>query len=112
MDTLNASIMAAAHRGQRIKRFDFNKAVDIIIEQKLIDVSAGLQSDLEYTEGQILRDGKPVDEGAYLGSNWATPVLITNYDEIECWSYEDEMPGSGHEWPESAKEKLAKALAK
>ena len=62
---------------------------------------------MEYTAGEVWRDGKPVlDDYTYLSSMWATPVLEIDGEEIECW-IEDEVNNSASiKWPKEALELL------
>ena len=91
----------------KTKVFDWNKAANILKLRNIQNASAGLELDLEYTEGNILSDGKPIKETtAYLLSVWATPLLIIDGEWIECWIYEDdatwEIEDANKNWPESA----------
>ena len=90
-----------------MKVFDWDRAAHLIRERSPDIVSAGLSGDLEYTEGDIYRDGKPVPRDntyTYLASTWATPLLIIDGDEVECFRMESETAGwdAGTYWPESA----------
>lgn len=106
MDTLSAFTMGEAHKGARIKVFDWNKAAALIKERKPEIASAGLGGDWEYTGGEIYRGGKPVDKSetyTYLASNWARPELDLDGETIDCYTYQDESDfRSGTYWPESA----------
>lgn len=82
-----------ANRSKELMVFDWGKAVDLINENRYKNCGAGLESDFEWTAGNILSDGKPViDDYAYLASTWATPQLIVYsdngeyiLDEIDCF---------------------------
>ena len=70
----------AQSTGQPYKVFDWDKAVDLLIEHKAQTAWAGLQHDLEWTAGTIFKDGKPLlepgdlDGPPYLASIWAIPA--------------------------------------
>jgi len=106
MDTLCALMMntVAQSTGQPYKVFDWDKAVDLLIEHKAQTAVAGLQSDLEWTAGTIFKDGKPLLEPGdldglpYLASIWAIPVLVVDGTEYECYVTEDELKESGQMW--------------
>jgi hypothetical protein len=106
MDTLSAFAMGAATRGKEKKVFDWHKAAKLINEHNAMDAVAGLSSDMEYTAGEILKDGKIVDRDetyTYLASTWATPVLVLDNDEIPCYVMESETNWDAETyWPESA----------
>lgn len=116
MDTMSAFSMGLAYMGKERKVFDWDKAADLIIAKGIKNASAGLQLDLEWTAGTILKDGKAVkDDYCYLASTWATPVLINldQYEEIPCFIMESETKYDEHTmWPKSAKEKLERSLKK
>lgn len=106
MDTLQAFAMGEANRGQPIRVFDWDRAAELIRDQRPTTASAGLSGDWEYTGGPIWRDGAPVPEDdtyTYLASNWATPELDLDGDVQDCWRWAE---GSGWDagtyWPESA----------
>jgi len=95
----------ARARGQRrLMVFDWDKARQILEARGWPDAEAGLSSDWGCTGGQIVKDGKPYhDSYTYLASIWATPSLLIEGEEIECWVWEDECPhgwGSSTKWPE------------
>lgn len=109
MNSINAFTRgeAARSRGDRIKVFDWDQAARIIAASRPTTASAGLSSDLEWTGGEIWSDGAPnTTDYTYLASCWATPVLIINNKEIDCWRYAEDSPGWGPDtkWPESALE--------
>lgn len=109
MDTMAAFAMGSLNRGKERMVFDWDKAARIIKERGLHNVGAGLSSDLEWTEGDILIDDNPVmDNYCYLASTWATPVIVVhddeNYgDEIPCFIMESKTDWDESTlWPESA----------
>ena len=116
MNTLQAYEINMASQGNEMKVFDWDKAVDLIIERRIRNADAGLQLDLEWTAGMILRDGQPItDTYCYLSSKWAVPVLVDvdNDEEIPCYIMESKTKYTAHTiWPKSAKEKLERSLKK
>lgn len=108
MDTMQAFAMGEASRDNPSKVFDWDKAASILANGHVRDAEAGLENDLDWTGGTILRDGQPVDRDdtyTYLASTWATPLLIiTGEMGLPCWRYEDDTPGwDAHTyWPDSA----------
>ena len=96
MNTISAFARGMAHRDDRPKVFDWDKAARLIRERKPFEASAGLAGDWEWTGGIIWRDSKPVPAEktyTYLGSVWATPELEMDGYVIDCWKWEDETPG-------------------
>ena len=88
MDTMVACVVSQAAGTETFNVFDWVKAARIINERRVDYAEAGLSEDLDWTAGTILSNGKPVPEhesGVYLQSNWATPVLILEGEEIECY---------------------------
>ena len=109
MDSISAFArgMAARAAGSPLMVFDWDKAARRIKESGATHASAGLAGDWEWTGGEILRDGKPVDKGdtyTYLASIWATPELELDGVREDCWLLADKTPGWTSEtyWPESA----------
>lgn len=106
MNTMRAAIMnsVAQGTGQSYKIFDWNKAVDLLIEHKAQTAWAGLQHDLEWTAGTIFKDGKPLLEPGDLDgvtdlvSLWAIPILVIDGTEYECYVTEDELKELGKMW--------------
>lgn len=96
--------------------FDWNKAAEIIREKLKDDpnlsADAGLNGDWNYTAGTIFEDGKPtIDNGAYLSSNWATPMLNIYYsdgkeEEFECYVIGNEKYGAESTWDDESLEIL------
>ena len=115
MNTLQAYAINMASKGNEMKVFDWDKAVDLIIERRIRNAYAGLQLDLEWTSGEILRDGKPVkDSYCFLASTWAIPVLVDvdNDEEIPCYIMESKTKYTEDtKWPKSALNKLRGAKA-
>lgn len=85
------------------KIFDWDKAVEIIRDRKIINCSAGLLEDWGNTADNIFKDGKPLlDTWAYLGSYWATPgieweergetIMVKCFKETESSTFEKPWP--------------------
>lgn len=95
MDTFSAFARGYANRDKPQKCFDWIKAAQLIKEHRPREASAGLIEDWEWTGGPIYRDGKiiPREETyVYLASTWATPTLIMDGEEYECYFIEGEQP--------------------
>ena len=110
MDTMMAFAMGQAHKNDRLKVFDWNKAAQLIVKHKLTDADAGLKEDWTFTGGNILTDGNlNINSYTFLASTWATPVLWTDEEIYECWAWGDETDwDSDTKWPQSAIEILKK----
>lgn len=109
MDTSIAMMMGEVNRGREMMVFDWDKAAQIIKDENVIEASAGLIEDWEWTGGAIFENGNPViDEYTYLASTWATPTLeikVENgVESFPCYKMQSEVPdwNSGTKWPESA----------
>jgi hypothetical protein len=92
--------------------FDWDEAARIIKELQPENADAGLMEDWGCTAGEIWRNGQIVpkeDTYTYLGSGWATPLLVLDDDkELECWVYEKDSNFDQHTyWPQSARDILA-----
>jgi len=111
MDTVKAFVLGELNRGKEGKTFDWDKAARLIKERNPQKVSAGLQSDWEWTGGDIYKNGKPVpqeDTYVYLASTWAIPEINIDGNIEDCYKMESETPNWDAEtyWPESALEIL------
>lgn len=86
--------------------FDWDKAARLIRDRKPTEAEAGLAEDWSHTGGSIYANGAPVpkdDTYVYLASNWATPMLVIDGEEIECYVAKSETKwDSGTYWPKSA----------
>lgn len=104
MDTLQAFAINKSTPDGNEKVFDWEKAAQIIKERKPETASAGLAEDWEWTGGLIYKNGKPVrNEYTYLAFRWATPVLILDGEEIECYQSKGYHGWNADtKWPESA----------
>lgn len=80
--------LAAKAAGIKGKRFDWIKAATILHERGEVDASAGLAEDWGCTSCEIVSCGVIVEERGcgYLGSLWATPILVIGDEEIECFT--------------------------
>ena len=94
----------AQSTGQPYKVFDWDKAVDLLIEHKAQTAWAGLQHDLEWTAGTIFKDGKPLlepgdlDGPPYLASIWAIPILVIDGTEYDCYMEARQLQELGKMW--------------
>ena len=115
MDTMSAFIQGQINLDRPRKIFDWLKCVQLIKEHNIKNATAGLESDLEWTSGTILEDGKIKEaDFIYLASTWATPILIDddNWEEYPCYIMEDNNPykwDSDTVWPEEARKELSKS---
>lgn len=111
MDTIKAFAMGEANRGREEMVFDWHKAVELIREHKPQVAAAGLSGDWEWTGGTIFENGQIVnDEYTFLASTWATPLLILDGTEYDCFRMSSEVPdwSSDTKWPQSALDLLSK----
>ena len=94
------------------KTLDWDKCIDIIVENDLKTVQVGLEEDFEDTCGYILIDDEPVEgEFHYLESLWATPVLLDmdNEEIYPCWSFTNESEyNANSDWTDDLKNKFDK----
>lgn len=106
MDTMSAFAMGEVSRHKEPKVFDWKKAANLIKELNGQDASAGLIEDWEWTGGEIFRDGKIVPEEdtyVYLLSTWATPVVIIDDVEYDCYVMKSKTKYDAETyWPEDA----------
>ena len=105
MDSFSAMMMGEANRDKEQKVFNWDKAARLIKESGAKTASAGLQSDWEYTGGEIFTDGKPnYDDYTYLASTWATPEIEIDGRVQACYKRKSKTPGweADMKWPESA----------
>jgi hypothetical protein len=90
--------------------FDWLKAAKIIADRKPDIAEAGLAEDWGWTAGVIWKDGRPTNTDdpesyTFLGSTWATPVLVVDGEQIECFVSQAESPGWDEKtfWPGEAR---------
>lgn len=81
--------VATKPRG-KMKYMDWHKAVKLILSHKNSTITAGLREDWGNTSGTIFKNGHFYDGGwhFYGQSNWATPIIDIDGEEIECWTYD------------------------
>lgn len=111
MRTEAAWAMAEANRGKEMMVFDWDKAAQLIRDNKPEYAAAGLQSDWEWTGGDIY-NGNPIpreDTYTYLASIWATPELEMDGGVQDCFIMETEARQRWGDidfaklyWPQSA----------
>lgn len=122
----------AAAAGDKFKTLDWNKAVELILEQyncnKKIRVKAGLRNDFVETGETIFKDGKSFNRKVCTNlwgrSNWATPILRFYVNgkmvkEVECFqAFSGEyIKNNIDKWPhkfwlESARKQLDEEVEK
>ena len=106
MDSRLAFIKGETNKDKEPKVFDWVRAAKIIKEKGADSASAGLQSDWEWTGGDILKDGEPIPEKetyVHLTSTWAIPELNIEGEITECYLMESESTWKyGAYWPEEA----------
>ena len=110
MDTLSAFAMGQANRDKPIRVFDWHKAARLILERRPRCVEAGLEGDMEWTGGTIYEEGAAnTDSYTYLSSTWATPIIVMDGNDEDCWVWQSESPGwdSSTNWPQSALDMLS-----
>jgi len=85
----------AIKSGDRMKMYDYNKAIKRIKEVKPREASLGMLEDWCYTAEVIYEKGKFVFDlskkpmiAGIRGSIWATPTLEMDGVKEECWVYE------------------------
>lgn len=94
------------------KAFDWESAAKLIKERGAKEVSIGLMEDWDCTSVTILECGqviKPEYSEHHLLSNWATPMMVIDEEEVECY-YDnlglEEARKSQELWPKVALEIL------
>lgn len=78
-----------------MKFMDWDKVKDIIEQNPDSEIYAGLMEDWNNTSGLIFAKGNYYDGYVYGCSNWATPIVDVDGEEIECFTYEETQEGSG-----------------
>ena len=109
-NTADVIAKGIASRDNPLKVFDWEEAAWKIKEAISNGITgpiiAGLSGDLDYTGGVIYNNGIVDDSYLYLASTWATPVIIFDGSEIECWKFQEDLPESWDAktvWPEMAR---------
>lgn len=105
MDSLSAMARGQASKGRPLKVFDWKRAAEIIRDENPDYCEAGLAGDMEWTAGTIYANGKIIDDSyTYLASTWATPVIVVDGDERDCFVMEPDTDwDSGTKWPDEAR---------
>ena len=103
---------ATGRVGNGVMVFDWDRAAQIIRDQKPSHVEAGLSGDWDYTGGPIYANGAIVPKNStytFLSSFWATPQIEIDGNRIDCFVMQgdDCQWGSYTYWPESARSILA-----
>lgn len=104
MDTLSAFANGEANRNKELMVFDWDKAAQLIRENKPETVSAGLRGDWEWTGGTIWENGEPdMESYTYLSSTWAVPEIDLDGEIIECFKMQSETNewDSRTKWPDN-----------
>jgi hypothetical protein len=109
---MQAFMMGQANRNNELKVFDWNKAAQIIKDNKFQNAEAGLMEDWNYTADQIFDNNLPTlkeNTYTYLASTWATPSIYINGVFIECYKMQSETPGWDQHtfWPEDSRKILS-----
>ena len=79
----------------KMKYMDWEKVKQIIETHQNAIIYAGLREDWNNTSGLIYARGKYYDGYVYGASCWATPIVDVDGTEIECWTEEETIEGSG-----------------
>lgn len=106
----------AKEKGSLPKVFDWEKCAKIISEKhnQFETARAGLAEDWPLTNTIIFDNGKIVEDTdvfPYFGSEWATPILDLDGEEIECWT--EDIPSEFDDkklWTEESKKILEEKL--
>jgi hypothetical protein len=106
-------------RLDKIRKFDWNQAVDIIRRMELRNAVGAIAEDYKFTAARILEDGEIAKApwSRCFATDWGTPCLYDEINDIayECWTElkddEDFIFAAVTEWwPESAKQKLLRFI--
>lgn len=84
---LGASFVATKPIGKQ-KYMDWEKVKQIVKENPGSIVYAGLMEDWSNTSGLIYAKGKYYKGYVFGTSNWATPIVDVDGEEIECYVHE------------------------
>lgn len=93
MGFMGASAIATKPIGN-MKYMDWKKVQQIVDKHPDSVIYAGLMEDWNNTSGLIFARGKYYRGYVYGCSNWATPIVDVDGEEIECWTYEETKEGS------------------
>lgn len=98
MGFLGASVVATKPIGA-MKFMDWNKVKEVVESHPNSIIYAGLMEDWNNTSGLIYAKGKYYNGYVYGCSNWATPIVDVDGEEIECWTNNETEWGSDkHSW--------------
>ncbi len=108
----------AAEKGSLPKAFDWEQCAKIILEKhnQFETARAGLAEDWALTNAIIFKNGEIIentDENVfpYFYSDWATPILDLDGEEIECWT--ENIPNDFDDkklWTEESKKILEEKI--
>lgn len=111
MDTLSAWAKGVAARaaGNKLMVFDWDEAARLLKQMDAQNAEVGLESDWDWTAGNIFKDGKPIlpaEWSPYCASIWATPQIRIDGYVIDCWKWAEDTDGWNAQtyWPDSALE--------
>lgn len=93
MGFLGASAVATKSIGA-MKFMDWNKVKEVVESHHNSIIYAGLMEDWNNTSGLIYAKGKYYNGYVYGCSNWATPIVDVDGEEIECWTNNETEWGS------------------
>lgn len=77
------------------KYMDWDKAKRLISEHPDSVIFAGLAEDWNNTSGLIYAKGSFYNGYVYGASCWATPILLIDDVEYECWTHEETVERAG-----------------
>ena len=93
MGFLGANAVATKPIGA-MKFMDWNKVKEVVESHPNSIIYAGLMEDWNNTSGLIYAKGKYYNGYVYGCSNWATPIVDVDGEEIECWTNNETEWGS------------------
>lgn len=96
MDTLKAFAIGemARARGDKMKYYDYEKAIRLMKKYNVKKAGFFMASDKEWTYDELTLSQikkKPRIAGIN-GSCWATPMIEINEEELECWTFIEPNP--------------------
>lgn len=92
-DFLGSEVAAITPVGN-MKYMDWEKVQRIVNENPNSVIYAGLREDWFFTSKLIYAKGKYYDGDICGCSDWATPIVEVDGEEIECWTYKETKEGS------------------
>lgn len=90
---MGASAVATKPIGA-MKFMDWNKVKEVVESHPNSIIYAGLMENWNNTSGLIYAKGKYYNGYVYGCSNWATPIVDVDGEEIECWTNNETEWGS------------------